>query len=200
MTSEETSAYTHMDTHMHTYTHMHTCMSVVPKSHRVLVFCRNQNSLHIIMSYVLWPEIYISYVYTVLSPCCMVRCPGVTESLVLLNKNVKCPSLFKSWMLFAFENKYLQLQLATFLRKAFAVLNTILSGLMLYLQIYIDLKLLDYVHHHNWHGPMAFFNKPFRLSLSLCLSLILQRSACDYCAQVFLVLIPIKMVPTLHIQ
>ena len=78
-------------------------------------------------------DIYLSYVYTVLSPSCMVQCPGVTESLVLLHKNVKCPSLFKLWMLFASENKYLQLQLATFLQKAFAVLNTILSGLMLYL-------------------------------------------------------------------
>ena len=30
---------------------------------------------------------------------------------------------------------------------------------------YVDLKLLDCVRHHNWHGPTAFFNKPFRLRL-----------------------------------
>ena len=35
-------------------------------------------------------------------------------------------------MLFASENKYLQICLATFLQKASAVHNTILSGQMLY--------------------------------------------------------------------
>ena len=34
-------------------------------------------------------------------------------------KYVRCPSLFKLSMLFASENKYLQLRLATFLHKAF---------------------------------------------------------------------------------
>ena len=36
-------------------------------------------------------------------------------------------------MLFASENKYLQLRLATFLHKAFDVRDTVLSGQMLYL-------------------------------------------------------------------
>ena len=111
--------HAHTHAHIHTHAHMHGCGA--QDSQRVLFFCRNWNSLHIIMSYVLWPEIcisYILYIYTILSPSCMVRCPGVTDSLVLLHKNVKCPSLFKLPMLFASENKYLQLQLATFLQKA----------------------------------------------------------------------------------
>ena len=48
-------------------------------------------------------------------------------------KYVRCPSLFKLSMLFASENKYLQLRLATFLHKAFDVRDTVLSGQMLYL-------------------------------------------------------------------
>ena len=48
-------------------------------------------------------------------------------------KYVRCPSLFKLSMLFASENKYLQLRLATFLHKAFDVRCTVLSGQMLYL-------------------------------------------------------------------
>ena len=46
-------------------------------------------------------------------------------------KYVRCPSPFKLSMLFASENKYLRL--ATFLRKAFDVPNTVLSGQKLYL-------------------------------------------------------------------
>ena len=46
---------------------------------------------------------------------------------------VRCPSLFKLSMVFASEDKYLQLRLATFLHKVFDVRNTVLSGQMLYL-------------------------------------------------------------------
>ena len=45
-------------------------------------------------------------------------------------------------------------------------------------QPYVDLRLLDCVLHHNWHGPTAFFNKPFRLRLCLCLSLCLPVCLC----------------------
>ena len=38
---------------------------------------------------------------------------------------------------------------------------------------YDDRKLLDCVCLHNWHWPMAFFNKPLRLGLSLSLSVAL---------------------------
>ena len=41
---------------------------------------------------------------------------------------VRCPSLFKLSVLFASENKYLQLRLATFLHKAFDVRDIVLSG------------------------------------------------------------------------
>ena len=58
------------------------------------------------------------------------------------------------------------------------LLYAVLSGLDSCCTCYVDRKLLDYVHHHNWHGPMAFFSKPFSLSLSFleelseyCLSL-----------------------------
>ena len=34
---------------------------------------------------------------------------------------------------------------------------------------FVDLNLLDCVCHHNWHRPMAFFCKPFRLRLRLSL-------------------------------
>ena len=53
----------------------------------------------------------------------------------------------------------------------YSILITIWSGQMLHLQLYVDRKLLDYVHHYNWHGPMVFFNKLFSLSPSLSLSL-----------------------------
>ena len=79
------------------------------------------------------------------------------------------------------KNKCLQFRLATFPQKGPTVLNTIWSGQMLHLQLYVDWKLLDYVHHYNWHGPMVFFNKLFSLSLSL----ILWRSVFEYCVQVF---------------
>ena len=46
---------------------------------------------------------------------------------------VRCPSHFKLSMLFASENKYLQLRIATFLHKAFDIHSTVLSGQILYL-------------------------------------------------------------------
>ena len=51
---------------------MHTCMSVVPKSHRVLVFCRNQ--IHCILSCPMYYDlryIYLMYTpYSVLAAWC----------------------------------------------------------------------------------------------------------------------------------
>jgi len=84
-------------------------------------------------------------------------------------------------MLFASEKQVSPIQTRYFSTKSPTVLNTIWSGQMLHMQLYVDRKLLDYVHHYNWHGPMVFFNKLF----SLCLSLSLWRSVFEYCVQVF---------------
>ena len=47
------------------------------------------------------------------------------------------------------KNKCLQFRLAAFPQKAPTVLNTLWSGQMLHLQLYVDRKLLDYVLHYN---------------------------------------------------
>ena len=79
-------------------------------------------------------------------------------------------------MLFASEKQVSPIQTRYFSTKSPTVLKTIWSGQMLHLQLYVDRKLLDYVHQYNWHGPMVFFNK----LLSLSLSLILWRCVFEY--------------------
>ena len=77
-------------------------------------FCNNEieSGIHFILSFPMYNDIRDKYIP---------------------RKYVRCPSPFKLSMLFASESKYLQFRLATFLRKAFDVPNTVLSGQKLYL-------------------------------------------------------------------
>ena len=59
----------------------------------------------------------------------MLCCPMYND----LRDKYKYATLFELSMLFASENKYLQLRLATFLHKVFDIRNTVLCGRMLYL-------------------------------------------------------------------
>ena len=97
----------------------------------------------------------------------------MTQEIKIYHANMSDVSHFFNCKCFLLKNKSLQFRLATFPQKAPTVLSTIWSGQMLHLQLYVDRKLLDHVHHYTWHGPMVFFNKLFSLSLSVsvCLSL-----------------------------
>ena len=103
---------------------------------------------------------------------------------------------FKPSMLFASENSGSRLSYKRLLLHERSY--TTLSGhTVVLVTLRWSQKLTMFSHHRNWHGPMAFSSKPFRLALSLSE----WRSAFEfeYCAQVFpqVVFITLKMVPRL---